>query len=331
MNRQTVFITGVANYWGKKVAHRLATEPTLKLVGLDTHPRQPEIPSLTYIQDDIRQRTLVTYLQTHQVHTICHLNFCHTPTHTESAFDLNVMGTINLFGAAARAGVQKVVAMSSTMVYGARPDNPAFLRETHPLHGHRQDASVRYWVEMEQFYQKFQQTNPHISLAVLRFANIVGTQADTPLSRFLRQPTAPILLGFDPMMQLIHEEDVTEALAEAILQQDVAGLFNLAALPAMPLTQLLALAQKFPLAIPHPLATLIAHPPIEWDYLRYRWVADISKLQTEWGFTPKMPADETLRQFAQTTHPPAALLWEEIQPQIRYLRQTLEKYRKYKT
>jgi hypothetical protein len=38
--------------------------------------------------------------------------------------------------------------------------------------------------------------------------------------------------------------------------------------------------------------------PIEWDYLRYPWVADLSHMVEDFGFSPFYRAEEALREFA---------------------------------
>ena len=335
---QVVLITGVAGYWGRRLAQRLLTEPGVRVVGLDQAPLPATsfLPGMTYVQNDLRQRTLADVLAAAQVDTVCHLSFRPTLTHTEAAFDFNVMGTINLFGACAQAGIHKIVVKSSAAVYGARPDNPAFLCETHPLRGSRQHGTVRYLMEIEHFCRKFHHTDPQARLTLLRFANIVGPTADTPMTRFLREAGAPVLLGFDPLLQFIHEDDVVEALAHAVLA-DVAGVFNVAAPPPIPLTRALALAQKIPVALPHTLAYWAAtavpdlerYAPLPLDYVRYRWVADTERMSEVLGFTPMITADEALRGFdAGSGHRLLATAVEQALKQGEQLRQWLEKYRR---
>lgn len=336
---QVILITGVAGYWGRRLAQRLLAEPGVRVVGLDREP-PPEItpvPGMTYIQYDLRQRTLAEALAAAQVDTVCHLSFRPSQTHSEGAFDFNVMGTINLFGACAQAGVHKIVVKSSTAVYGARHDNPAFLRETHPLQGSRRYGTVRYQMEIEHFCRKFHHTDAAARVTVLRFANIVGPTADTPMTRFLHEAGAPVLLGFDPMMQFIHEDDVVEALAHAALA-DVAGVFNVAAPPPMPLTRALALAQKLPVALPHALAYWAAtatpdlerYAPLPLDYVRYRWVADTEQMSQALGFTPTVPADEALRTFdAGSGHRLLAAGIKQAIAQGEQVRHWLEKYRRH--
>jgi hypothetical protein len=39
--------------------------------------------------------------------------------------------------------------------------------------------------------------------------------------------------------------------------------------------------------------------PIEPDYLRYRWVADLTKMREELGFYPQKMADEAVRSLQE--------------------------------
>jgi UDP-glucose 4-epimerase len=133
------------------------------------------------------------------------------------------------------------------------------------------------------------------------------------MNRFLRGRFITTLLGFDPLMQVIHEDDVVEALAYATLNR-VAGVFNVAAEGVLPLTRLLGLTKTAPLPLLHPLAywgaSNVKEPaeflPIEPDYLRYRWVADLTKMREELGFYPQKMADEAVRSLQEETQPAGA-------------------------
>jgi UDP-glucose 4-epimerase len=220
---------------------------------------------------------------------------------------------MKLFGACAQAGVEKIVMRSSTAVYGAHPDNSALLTEETPLRGSRKNGSIHNWLELEAFCNGFRGQHPETKLTILRFPNIVGPTADTPMTRFLKLEPPIVLLGFDPMLQFIHEDDVVEALVHAVIN-DTPGVFNVAAEGPMPLTRVLTLVRKLPLPLLHPLAywgldLLKGSPlrpsrfaPLEWDYLRYPCVADLDKMREEMGFVPQYMTDELLREFAGPRH-----------------------------
>jgi UDP-glucose 4-epimerase len=305
---QTVLVTGVGGFWGARLAAQLTAETDLHVLGIDaTAPANP-VKGLDFIQADARNSLLVELLRDEGVTTVCHLWFIEADRHSETNFDLNVIGSMKVFGACAQAGVRKVILKSSTAVYGASPANPAFLTEGHPLNGSRRTGTLRHLLEIEAFCNGFRGQAPGMTITTLRFANIVGPTADTPMTRFLSTPATPRLLGFDPMLQVIHEDDVIGALAHAVTH-DAPGVFNVAAEEPMPLSRLTALADKVAMPIFHlavywgnPLLSGVGVPvkrlwPIEPDYLRYGWVGDLAQMRGMLGFTPQYTGPEAVRAF----------------------------------
>ncbi len=308
--QRVVMVDGVAGYWGGRVAERLLTEPDLHVIGLDTDPPR-QGSGLDFIQADMRNPLLVELLKEEKVETYVHLAFQESERPTETTFDYNVMGAMKVLSACAEAGVQRVVLMSSTLIYGAQPGNSAFLREDHPLNAKRNYGTLRDLVEIENFCNAFRSQWPEVKLTILRFAHIIGPTVETPLTRFLRDETAPMLLGFDPVTQLVHENDVVNAVAHAAIF-DVPGTYNVAARGAMPLFKLTGLAGKFPLPVLHPIAYLgesflgPQFAPIDFDYLRYPCVGDLQRMREELEFQPAYTAEEAVREFAALREEKAA-------------------------
>jgi UDP-glucose 4-epimerase len=130
------------------------------------------------------------------------------------------------------------------------------------------------------------------------------------MTKFLSEPLSPTLMGFDPMMQLIHEDDVVNALVY-VVQDDFAGVFNVAAEDLMPLSKITGLAGKMRIPIFHLFAywgysmmggsglRLSKRVPIELDYIRYRWVGDLEKMREVLHFSPSFTAEDALREFAE--------------------------------
>jgi UDP-glucose 4-epimerase len=308
--KQVVLVTGVAGYWGARLAARLAVEGSYHVIGVDRKPPAEEIRELDFVAADIRNPLLVSLLQSEGVDTLCHLAFVETTRPSEATFDFNVTGTTKVLDACAEAGVRKVVLKSSMAVYGARPSNSTFLAENHALRGSKRRGTVRDLIDIEVFCSGYRRRSPEVLLTSLRFPSIVGPTADTPMTRFLKRPLAPSLLGFDPIMQLIHEDDVIEALAHAV-GNDAPGVFNVAAEDVHPLNKVRGLAGKLPISVLHPFAywggKLLGkaglqsehYMPLEPDYLRYPWVGDLARMRDELGFEPRYTAEETLREFAE--------------------------------
>lgn len=307
---RVILVTGITGYWGSRVAARLVTEQGLRVIGLDSEPPPDEIDGLDCVQADIRDPALSDIFRDEQVDAVCHLAFISSIRRSESAFDFNVMGTTKLLGACVEAGVAKMVLKSSTAVYGAHPRNSAFLSEGQRLRGGRRYGYNRDQLEIERFCNGFRQQTDEVALTILRFPSIIGPTADTPMTRFLGADWTPTLLGFDPMMQLIHEDDVVEALAQAVLQA-WPGAYNIAAEGVLPLNKIRGLAGKPLLPVFHPFVywgvdllggtgmRAAKYAPVQPDYLRYRWVADLAKMRHELGFEPEYRAEDALREFAQ--------------------------------
>lgn len=298
--QRVVLITGVSSIWGGRLALRLLAEPGFHIIGLDAEPPEEEIDGLDFVQADVRNPLLGDLLRSEGISVLCHLAFLETARQSEAAFDYNVMGTMKVMGAAAESDVRQVIWPSSTAVYGAHPDNSAFLKEDASLRGSRSRAANHHRLEIESFLNGFRRQAPEMALAILRFANVVGPASSTPMNHYLRQPVAPMLLGFDPLMQLLHEDDAIEALAHAVIT-GADGIFNIAADPPMPLLRILALAGKLPVPVPHPLAyrsRMRRLSPFSPSYLRYRWVVDVTAMREQLGFEPQYSAVEAVEAVA---------------------------------
>jgi UDP-glucose 4-epimerase len=248
---------------------------------------------------------LVEVLSEAQVEVLYHLAFLHGRTRSPAfAHEVEVIGTLHVLAAAARAGVRKLVVPSYTLVYGPRPGNPVLLTEDAPLHGCPASRFVSDRVEVENQVAVFRRAHPEIEVTVLRFAPVVGPTADNPATRFFRRPLVPTLLGFDPLWQALHEEDACAALLQ-VLDQASDGIFNVVAADVLPLSAMVALAGAWTLPLPPPLARatlrglnatgITATPLSLLDYLHYACTADGARSREVLGFEPRHSARDALR------------------------------------
>ena len=74
-------------------------------------------------------------------------------------------------------------------------------------------------VEVENQLAAFTSAHPETHVVVLRFAPIVGPTSDNPVTRWLRTRLVPTLLGFDPLWQVVHEDDAADALHAALFAE----------------------------------------------------------------------------------------------------------------
>ena len=96
---------------------------------------------------------------------------------------------------------------------------------------------------------------------------MLGDDLDTPFALALRRPVVPEILGFDPRVQFVHEDDVVGALMYATTN-DVPGVYNVAGDGNMPWSEVCAMVGK-PRVPLSPWLTNIAAEPLRflrlWD------------------------------------------------------------------
>jgi UDP-glucose 4-epimerase len=175
-------------------------------------------------------------------------------------------------------GVQKLVVLSSSYVYGAFPENPYFMDEDQPLSASRSYPEIRDLVEVDTLASAFLWRYPHIRTCVLRPVNVLGYYVHSMIAQYLRERMVPTVMGFDPMMQFVHEEDVGEAIALA-LEHGLQGVFNVVGPGEVPLHTAIRECGARALPLPEPIMRpafarlfrygLIPYPPGAIDYLKF--------------------------------------------------------------
>jgi len=208
---------------------------------------------------------------------------------------VNVLGTKRLLEYAIAHGVKRVVVLSSSYVYGALPDNPYYMDEDSPLNVSRNYPEVRDLAEVDTLATGFLWRHPEIATTIIRPVNTLGYYVHSAIGRYLRQRYVPSIMGFNPMMQFIHEEDVAEAVALA-LQSGTHGVFNLTGPGAVPLKVAIREAGSTAIPFPEPVARnlfrelfrwgLYHTPPGAMNFLKYPCTLDGRRFQQATGFTP---------------------------------------------
>jgi UDP-glucose 4-epimerase len=285
----TVAITGLRTFLGQRLAERLTARGRgLRVLGIDL--RRPyrlerRIPfERVDLTDPAANTRLAEIFERERVEAVVHAAFRRDPSpDVEGDHELETIGTLHLLHACSAAKVPRLVVASSTMLYGPRPDNPNFLAETHPLRGHPDAHCVRNRVEVEALVEDWSRRRPDAEVTVLRHAWIMGPSYWDHVVRHFEGPLVGTLLGYDPLLAFVHEDDCLDAFEQAVLDRHP-GVFNVVAPGALPLSTLLRLAGKRSLPLPAALLYRVrdlasraqsGDPPAGfYDYLRYLWVAD---------------------------------------------------------
>ena len=140
----------------------------------------------------------------------------------------------------------------------------------------------------------------------MRFAPILGPTISNMYTRFFSRPVAPVMMGHDPLMQFVHEQDAAYALQKAV-ESRATGVFNIAGKGVLPYTTVLALLGRVPLPMPQLVARqltkilwttqLVGSTPSFLDFLLYLCVADGARARRELGFSPTFSIKRTILDF----------------------------------
>ena len=227
-----VLVTGLASFWGGRVAKALEADPTVDvIVGLDTEEPTIELERTEYVRADQSYSILARLVRATKVDTILHtfLVVDSTSIGAKALHELNVIGTMNLLAAAGApdSSVRHLVVKSSGLVYGQAGTDPYCFDEDATRTKPARTRVERSLLEVEDYLSDFADDNPHVTVSLLRFSNVLGEDITTPLSRLLDLPLVPAVAGFDPLLQFVEEDDVVRALLH-VVDRGIAGVYNVA-------------------------------------------------------------------------------------------------------
>ncbi|HWB72805.1 MAG TPA: NAD-dependent epimerase/dehydratase family protein [Egibacteraceae bacterium] len=306
----TVAVTGATGSVGRALLERLEADRTVdRIVGVDLNEPDMPVAKLDFRPGDVRDPLLAHALA--GAGTVVHLAFTWAAFHGEDTmFAVNVHGTRNLLQAAHRAGVNKLVLLSTGVVYGAHPDNVVPLDESSPLRANPDFGYAHQRLLAEELVAEWTRAHPDATVTVLRPAMTLGPGIDDVVSRHLEAPRLPLVGACEPPMQFVHVEDLADALHLAVAR-DLPGAFNVAADGWLSVPELCALLGKKPLRAPETVAFaaarrlwrrgLLAVPAGALRYVMYPWVLSTERLHAQ-GWAPAWSNREALHEFVATHH-----------------------------
>jgi len=310
-----VLVTGVSRFLGGRLAGRLAADPNVdRVIGVDTTPpSRADVARLgrtEFVRTDIRSPLIAKVIAKAGVDTVVHAAVTAAPRGAGGRApmkELNVLGTMQLLAACQKSDtVRRLVVKSTTSVYGSSPRDPGVFTERMqavrlPRSGYAKDA-----VEVEGYVRGFARRRADISVTMLRFANFMGPTCDTPLTRYLALPVTPTGFGFDPRLQLLHEDDAIEVLRLAAIS-DRPGTFNVAGDGALLLSQLVRRAGRIAVPVPQRAVETVSRlvrrrggvdfSPEQVQLMNFGRMVDTTSLRTEFGYEPQYTTGGALASY----------------------------------
>lgn len=322
MHKLKIALTGCLGVIGRLLTARLEADAGCRrIVLLDLVPPQRGLRKSVFyridLTDPMASNRIADALRREEPDVFVHLAFLQHPIrNTAYEHDLESVGTMQVLHALdgpARAGRgPALVVASSTWLYGARPDNPGLLTEDAPLRGRPGYPFIQDKIDAEGQARRFAEET-RSPVVVLRTAPLLGPGTRSLAQRYFALPVSPTVLGFNPLLQLLHPDDAAEAFCLAIhhaARERRSAVWNVVPRTALPLLAAIRLAGARSL----PLPSFAASPTIDalfqagaaiapaahLDYLRHLCLGDGDRAARELGFRATRSTRDVVVEFAKS-------------------------------
>jgi len=318
----TVAVTGPTGTFGLALMPLLQDDERIeRVIGIARRPFDPSGRGWTkmeYRRGDVRDEdALRTSFEGADV--VVHLAFLIVGGGKQTTQAINVEGTLNAFRAAAEAGAARFVYASSVAAYGFHSDNPLGITEEWETRPADRLFYAQEKAELEHLLTEEAALHPETALYLLRPPVVLGPDAVggkvrvpsalEPLVRRLgagvrRLPGLPALAP-DLPLQLIHQDDVAEALRLCVVGAGPPGAYNIAADDVVTGADIVRELGLRPVRVPGgpfaAAARAVAKVPflpsgLQWvEAVGRPVIMDTTKAKTQLGWAPRHTAVESLR------------------------------------
>ncbi|MFP6664399.1 MAG: NAD-dependent epimerase/dehydratase family protein [Deltaproteobacteria bacterium] len=296
---EKILITGIAGGLGRLIAERLLG--SARLVGIDHTPWVGHPPEISIITADLRKRKVEDVFRRERPDVVVHLGLERHSFDAGLRHDVNVIGTKRLLEFCAAYGTARVVILTSSYVYGALAENPFYMDEETSLNVSRHYPEIRDLAEVDALATNFLWRYPEIATAVLRPVSTLGRHMRSSLATYLRLSVSPMVMGFDPLMQFIHEDDLAESIIQAIAA-GLRGVFNIVGPGAVPISTAIRESGGTALALPETATRFFLQRLFAWglfplpadavDFIKFPCTIDGRRFQHATGMRPARSLDQ---------------------------------------
>ncbi len=308
---RVVLVTGISRDVGRRFARAAASDPAIdRVIGVDVIPPRGDIGDVSFVRADIRSPVIAKVLAKEDVDTVVHMSVIATPGSAggrNTMKELNVMGTMQLLAACQKSpSVKHLVVKSTTTMYGASSRDPAMFTEEMgpkqlPSAGYAKDV-----YEVEGYVRGFARRRPDVTVTTIRAANVIGPHVVSPITSYFRLPVLPRVIGFDPRLQFLHEDDLNAVLTHAVTS-GVAGTFNVAGDGMLMLSQAIRRLHKPSVAMPGfavgrlgsmlRQARVADFTPEQRGFLTFGRGVDTTRMRDVLGFEPRFTTASAFADF----------------------------------
>ncbi len=307
--KKTVLVTGAAGSLARRVIARLHGQ--YNVIAVDFRRKVETDAGIPSYKVDTYKRGFEDIFRNHRIDTVIHIGRIFTHEYDrQRRYNANVLGTKKLLDLCRKYAVKQVIIHSTYFVYGASAYNPALLDEDAPLKASEVTQDLVDSVEVESLAQIYMWKYPELHITILRPCNVLGPGVQNSMSLLLSRPLAPVLVGFSPLMQFLHVDDMADAMMVAF-EGNQPGIYNVA--PDDWVAYQVALKQsgcrRLPvMSIPPMLPKLISSalnwnaffPPYLINYFKYPVIIDGGLFRKTFDWKPKRSMNDIFSFYRKT-------------------------------
>jgi UDP-glucose 4-epimerase len=306
-----VLIPGISGGIARRVAIRLL-EQGHDVIGIDVRP-WPGAPREVELHNvDIRKRAAEDVFRKRKPQAVVHMaTVTSLMVPGEDRYRINLGGTRAVFEHCRTYGVEHCVVVGRHTYYGAGPDAPLYHTEDEAPQELGAYPELADLVAADLYAATQLWRTPTLTTAVLRLSYTLGPSGHGTLASFLKGKRVPMVLGFDPLFQFLHEDDAAEAVV-LTLEKKLRGIYNVAGPQPLPLSVVAREAGRSTIPLPEPvLALLLGRAGLPrlsrgaLAHLKYPIVVDASAFRKATAFDHKYDEIETVKVFADAFPQPS--------------------------
>ena len=298
-----VLITGIAGAHAQLVALRLVDNGH-EVLGIDVRAWHGAPRGVMIFQTDVRKRPAADVFRVHRPDVVIHMaTVTHFNASAEQRYRVNLRGTQAVFRYCEEFGVKGTVFVGRHTIYGAAADAPLYRNEDEPPLAVSTFPELADLVAADLYASRALWTNKTMRTAVLRIVYALGPSGRGTLASFLAGPRVPMALGFDPLFHVMHEDDAARAIVTAA-ESEIAGIFNIAGPPPIPLSVLCKVTGRIAVPLPDGLLPRVLGrfglprlPRGALTHLKHPVVVDNSAFVKGTGYTYNYDEQQTMASF----------------------------------
>jgi UDP-glucose 4-epimerase len=300
-----VLIPGISGGVGRLLARRLHARGH-EVAGIDVRPWSDRPDGIEIHALDIRKRAAEDVFRKFRPQVVVHLaTVTSFVVRGTERYRINLGGTRAVFEHCHRYGVEHAIFVGRHTYYGAGPDAPLYHTEDEPPQELAHYPELADLVAADLFAATALWRYPEFTTTVLRVCYTLGPSGNGTLAMFLRGRVVPLVLGFDPLFQFIHEDDAAAAIVSTI-EKRPRGIYNVAGPRALPLSVVAKETGRGVLPLPEPILRLLLGraglprlPPGALAHIKFPIVVEDKPFRDATGFRPQFDENATLHAFAE--------------------------------